>query len=179
MPPIFRDFIVERLTPLLRYATAMTCDPHLAQDVVQEVLIRAQRDWDRIGALDRPDAYLRKMVVNEYLSLRRRRANRDLTMSHPLLIQLGSAVEDHAASLVERDAMRIRIARLSRRQRAAIVLRYYENLADPDIAAAMGCSTATVRSHISHALAALRAQETTKAQTIAMRPADRGANHAV
>ena len=179
MPPTFQDFIVERLAPLLRYATAMTCDPHLAQDVVQEVLIRVQRDWDRIGGLDRPEAYLRKMVLNEYLSFRRRRANRDLAMSHPLLIELGSAVEDHATSLVERDAMRIRIARLSRRQRAAIVLRYYENLADQDIAEAMGCSAATVRSHISHALAALRTQETTEVRTIAMRPADKGANHAV
>lgn len=179
MPPTFRDFIVERLAALLRYATAMTCDPHLAQDVVQEVLIRAQRDWDRIGALDRPDAYLRKMVLNEYLSFRRRRANRDLAMSHPLLVQFGSAVEDHADSLVERDAMRIRITRLSRRQRAAIVLRYYENLSDPEIAAAMGCSTATVRSHISHALAALRAQQTTEAHAAAVRPADRGANHAL
>lgn len=179
MPPTFRDFVVERLAALLRHATAMTCDPHLAQDVVQEVLIRAQRDWDRIAALDKPDAYLRKMVVNEYLSWRRRRANRDLAVSHPLLIQLGAAVEDHAASLAERDAMRVRIARLSRRQRAAIVLRYYENMADPEIAEVMGCSTATVRSHISHALAALRAQETTEAQVIAMRPAAGGVNHAV
>jgi RNA polymerase sigma-70 factor (sigma-E family) len=179
MPPTFQEFVTGRLAGLLRAATALTCDPHLAQDVVQEVLIRAQRDWARIGVMASPHAYVRKMIVNEYLSWRRRRANRDLAVSHPLLVQLGGAVDDHVAALAERDAMRVRIARLSRRQRAVIVLRYYENLSDSDIAGVLGCSAATVRSHVSHALAALRAQHAGDGHVIALRPSDQGVNHAV
>lgn len=172
MSETFHEFATARLDGLLRYATALTCDPHLAQDVVQEVLIRAQRGWHRIGAVEYPDAYLRRMIVNEYLSWRRCRANRDLAVSHPILAEC-STVDDPAAVLAERDAMRVRIARLPRRQRAAIVLRYYVNLTDPQIAEVLGCSTATVRSHIRHALVALRAQDTTDSEhgaTVALLP---------
>jgi RNA polymerase sigma-70 factor (sigma-E family) len=181
MPPTFSEFAAQRLSALLRSATALTCDPHLAQDVVQEVLIRTQRDWERIGVMDSPLAYVRKMIFNEYLSWRRRRANRDLAVSHPLLVQLGGAgLDDHAAQFAERDAMRVRIARLSRRQRAVIVLRYYENLSDSEIAGVLGCSAATVRSHVSHALAALRAQDAGEARVVALRPSsDLGVDHAV
>ena len=58
--------------PMLRFATALTGDPDLAKDLVQEVLIRVSGRWQKIGQLDRPEAYVRKMVVNEYLSWRRR-----------------------------------------------------------------------------------------------------------
>jgi RNA polymerase sigma factor (sigma-70 family) len=97
------------------------------------------------------------------------------------LVQLGGAgLDDHAALLAERDAMRVRIARLSRRQRAVIVLRYYENLSDSEIAGVLGCSAATVRSHVSHALAALRAQDAGEARVVALRPSsDLGVDHAV
>ena len=178
MPATFPDFVDERLDALVRYTTALTCDPHLAQDVVQEVLIRVQRNWARISTLADPGAYVRRMLVNEYLSWRRRRANSDLAMSHPLLAEVGSVVDDPASGLAERDAMRVRIARLSRRQRAVIVLRYYENLTDAEIAEVLRCSPATVRSHVSHALAALRAQEA-DGLVMRLRRPDEGVNHAV
>ena len=68
----FDDFADARLPAVLRFATALTGDPDLAKDLVQEVLIRASRRWPDIGQLERPEAYVRKMVVNEHLSWRRR-----------------------------------------------------------------------------------------------------------
>jgi len=152
----FDDFVAERLDQLLRYATALTCDPHLAKDVVQEVLLRAQQRWRHIETADQPMAYVRRMIVNEYLSWRRRRANRDVMVAHAKLAELSPTVADQTGRYDERQEMLGRIVRLPGRQRAAIVLRYYENLSDPEIAVALGCAEATVRSHISRALAALR-----------------------
>ena len=68
----FDEFAGARLQAVLRFATAVTGDPDLAKDLVQEVLIRVNGQWQKVGQLDRPEAYIRKMVVNEYLSWRRR-----------------------------------------------------------------------------------------------------------
>jgi RNA polymerase sigma-70 factor (sigma-E family) len=155
----FDAFVAERLDRLLRYATALTCDPHLAQDVVQEVLLRAQHRWARIGSLHSPDAYLRRMITNEYLSWRRRKAARTIASTHGTLDALGTPVADPATGYAERDAMRARIAALPRKQRAAILLRYYEDCTDQEIADVLGCTAGTVRSHISRALATLRAAD--------------------
>lgn len=75
----FEEFVSARLEVLLRYATALSCDPHLAQDVVQEALLRAQVRWSRIGPMDNPGAYVKRMVTNEYLSWRRHKARRHRT----------------------------------------------------------------------------------------------------
>jgi RNA polymerase sigma-70 factor (sigma-E family) len=155
----FEAFVAERLDRLLRYATALTCDPYLAQDVVQDVLLRAQRHWARIEAMHAPDAYVRRMITNEYLSWRRRRAARTVASTHRALDALGTPVADPANQYAERDAMRSRIAALPRKQRAAILLRYYEDCTDAEIAEVLGCTDGTVRSHISRALATLRANE--------------------
>jgi RNA polymerase sigma-70 factor (sigma-E family) len=151
----FDQYVVDRLDRLLRFATAMTCDPHLAQDVVQEVLLRAQRKWSHIGQLQARDAYVHRMIINEYLSWRRRRAAK--AVSHSTLDALGTPVADHATGYAERDAMKARIATLPRKQRAALMLRYYEDRTDAEIAELFGCSAGTVRSHISRALSTLRA----------------------
>ncbi|MFC6091057.1 SigE family RNA polymerase sigma factor [Saccharothrix lopnurensis] len=152
----FDRFVTDRLDRLLRYATALTCDKHLAQDIVQEVLLRASRRWDRIGAMEAPYLYLKRMVTNDYLSWRRRRAAREVSTSHAALVAVGPTVDDPAVRHAERDAMRALIATLPRRQRAAIVLRYYEDSTDAEIAAVLGCAEGTVRSHISRALGKLR-----------------------
>lgn len=155
----FDAFVAERLDRLLRFATALTCDPHLAQDVVQDVLLRVQHRWARIRELDAPDPYVRRMIINEYLSWRRRRAARTVASTHSTLDALATPTADPATDYVERDAMRARIALLPRKQRAAILLRYYEDCTDSEIAEALGCSSGTVRSHISRALATLRADQ--------------------
>lgn len=68
----FEEFAAARLPAVLRFTGVLTGDRGLAEDVVQEVLIRTHKRWQQIGELDRPELYVRKMVVNEYLSWRRR-----------------------------------------------------------------------------------------------------------
>ncbi|WP_412741079.1 SigE family RNA polymerase sigma factor [Krasilnikovia sp. MM14-A1259] len=155
----FEDFAVTRLPSLLRYAVVLTGDRHLAQDIVQEVLARAQVKWRRIRAADAPEAYVRRMLLNEYLSWRRSWTVRNVRPAGERLVDLGDArggVDDHADGVAEVDALRSRLAGLPRKQRAVLVLRYYEQLPDDAIADLLGCSQATVRSHASRALSTLR-----------------------
>ena len=150
------EYLDARLEPLLRYATAVTCDPHLAQDVVQDVLVRVQARWDHIGRLAQPDAYVRKMVLNEFLSWRRRFAGRTVPARHETLDAASPLVLDPAVEVAERDAVVSMIGALPPRQRAVLALRFYQGSSDTEIAELLGCSEATVRSHASRALATLR-----------------------
>ncbi|WP_020657713.1 sigma-70 family RNA polymerase sigma factor [Amycolatopsis benzoatilytica] len=150
----FDEFVADRLDGLLRYATVLADDPHLAQDIVQDVLLRAQERWAKIES---PPTYVRRMITNEYLSWRRRAARRVIPSNHSVLDSLGPPTADPSAAYDERDEMLARLAALPRKQRAAIVLRYYENYTDAEIAEFLRCGVSTVRSQISRALAALRA----------------------
>ncbi|WP_433213599.1 SigE family RNA polymerase sigma factor [Dactylosporangium sp. CS-047395] len=152
----FEEFLSARLAALLRYATVLACDPHLAEDIVQEVLARAQPRWARISAADVPEAYVKRMIVNELASWRRRRAARVVPMSLAALDAAGTPQADPATAVDERDAMLRRLAALPVRQRIVVALRYYEGLTDPEIADLLGCRPATVRSHAARALATLR-----------------------
>lgn len=151
----FEEFAERQLPALLAFATALTDQPALADDLAQEVLIRANDRWDRIGGLDRPDLYVRKMMLNEYLSWRRRSWR---------LIPVGDAVAardnapDHAADIAEHQAMLTEIGKLSRRQRAVVVLRYYEDRTDEEIGQLLGCAPSSVRANVSRALAKLRVE---------------------
>jgi RNA polymerase sigma-70 factor (sigma-E family) len=154
----FEEFAAAGLPAVLRFAGVLTGDRALAEDVVQEVLLRAYARWHQIGPLDRPDLYVRRMVVNEYLSWRRRSWR---------LVPSGSGADidrrstpDHAPGHAERDALLTELEKLPRRQRAVLVLRYYEGLPDADIAAVLGCTAGTVRGYASRALASLRVEMT-------------------
>jgi RNA polymerase sigma-70 factor (sigma-E family) len=150
----FDEFAGTRLPAMLRFATALTGDPDLAKDLVQEVLIRASGRWQKIGQLDRPEAYIRKMVVNEYLSWRRRSWR--LIPSGMSGHLTGRPSPDPADGYIERQALLAELAKLSRRRRTALVLRYYEGFSDAEIAEVMGCTQSTVRGHVFKALAAMR-----------------------
>lgn len=152
----FEEFADVRLPALLRFAGVLTGDRALAEDVVQEVLVRVNTRWHEI---DSPEAYVRKMIVNEFLSWRRRSWR---------LVPSGSATDlddrqspDHAHGYAERDSLLAELAKLPRRQRAVLVLRYYEGLSDPEIAEVLGCEPGTVRGYASRALATLRVEITT------------------
>jgi RNA polymerase sigma-70 factor (sigma-E family) len=158
----FAEFAATRLGGLLRYAVMLTGDRDLSQDIVQEVLARTQVRWKRIEKSDSPDAYVRRMVLNEYLSWRRRWAVRNIQAVGERLVELSdrhAAGGDHAHDVVETDELWNRLAMLPRKQRAVLVLRYYEQLSDAEIASLLGCAEVTVRSNASKALATLRLQE--------------------
>jgi RNA polymerase sigma-70 factor (sigma-E family) len=152
----FTEFVDARLRALLRYATVVTCDPDLAEDVVQEVLLRAQQRWERISRTEQPEAYVKRMVLNEFLSWRRRLASRVLPLRDEVLSRATPSVTDPSGQVVERDRMLTLIAALPPKQRAVIALRYYDDLSDAEIAAMLDCRRTTVRSHASRALATLR-----------------------
>ena len=148
----------------------LTGDPDLAQDVVQEVLARAQVRWGKISKADSPESYVRQMVLNEYLSWRRRWAVRNVQAVGERLIDLGdrrAASRDHAQDVVDTDDLWNRLATLPRKQRAVLVLRYYEQLPDEEIAYLLNCAAVTVRSNASKALKALRLQSERQQITVA------------
>jgi RNA polymerase sigma-70 factor (sigma-E family) len=139
---------------LLRLAFQLCHGRSDAEDLVQQALEHVYRRWRGRGVDARDaEAYARRVVVNEYLRRRRLRSAGELVTD---------AVPDHPSAapdgvLAERDAMWRILAALPARQRAAVVLRYYEELPDRDIAAALGCREATVRSLVARGLHALRA----------------------
>lgn len=149
----FDDYVTRQRPALMRFATILTSQTWLADDLVSDVLGRAYERWDRIGVMAEPNAYVRRMIVNDYLSWQRRLRR---TSPHADVEPGTEPVLDSVDRYAERDAMITRLARLPRRQRAAIVLRFYVGLADADIAAHLGCREPTVRSYVSRALAALR-----------------------
>lgn len=153
----YEEFADSRLRALLRYALMLTGDPHTAQDLVQETMVRVQLNWRRVARTGSPDGYVRRMLTNQYIDLRRGSWVRRVLL-RPEADPMMPAPHDHAQESVERDQMWELLAALPRRQRAALVLRYYEDLPDADIAEILGCAVGTVRSSISRALATLRAE---------------------
>jgi RNA polymerase sigma-70 factor (sigma-E family) len=152
----FDEFAATRLDVVLRFAVVLTNDRGLAEDVVQEVLIRAHQRWAQIGAMEHPEAYVRRMVVNEFLSWRRKWARYVPQADvEPATIQA-----DHADAQAERATLLAEVAKLPRRQRAVLVLRYYEGLSDAQIAEVLGCAETTVRGYAFRGLAALRIELT-------------------
>jgi RNA polymerase sigma-70 factor (sigma-E family) len=149
----FGEYVVRQRPALMRFATVLTCRAWLAEDLVSDVLCRAFERWDRISGMAEPNAYVRRMIVNDYLSWHRRLAR---TAPRADVEPNPAGLSDGADERAERDAMIRRLAALPRRQRAAVVLRYYAGLPDAEIAAELGCRETTVRSQISRALAALR-----------------------
>lgn len=152
----FDEFTQTGLRPLQQFTRVLTGDRGLAEDIVQEVLIRLHARGDRLGDIDHLGAYARRMAVNEYLGWRRKWFRQRPTADPPE----PPPQPDHADRQAEHDWLRSELARLPRRQRAVLVLRYYAGRTDAEIADELGCSAGTVRSHASRALAALRIQVT-------------------
>ncbi len=152
----FEEFVSARLGTLVRYATVVTWDPHLAEDITQNVLVKVSARWSRIARLSAPEMYVKRMVLNEFLSWRRRKAAQLVPLDRALLDMLAAPAPDAIGPYDERDAMLRPIAALPPRQRAVIALRFYEDLSIEQIADLLGCRTVTVRTHLARALATLR-----------------------
>jgi RNA polymerase sigma-70 factor (sigma-E family) len=145
----FEEYVLVRGGSLVRFARLLTGDEHRAEDLVQEVLAKAYVHWRRVGGLDRPDLYVRRMLVNAHHSWRRRRANREVVVA---AVQDAPTGRDTAAESAERDAVWRLVRQLSPRQRTVIVLRYYEDYDDTTIAEVLQCSPGTVRTQAKRAL---------------------------
>ncbi len=136
-PQPFSEFMTDRELPLRRFATVLTGDPRTADDIVGDAFSRAAVKWDHIGGCERPYAYVRAMIVNEFLALRRQPPS---TPCGELLEVLETG--DEAA--VDREALDRQLAGLRRLQRAVLVLRFYEQMTEAEIATLLRCSTGRV-----------------------------------
>ena len=155
--------VAARAPALLRLAVMLTGDRSEAEDLLQATLLRTQRHADRIAAMAAPAAYLRRALVNEHLSGVRRLGRRVRTTP----LEGHDVTVDETPAADRRDATWRLLAGLPRQQRAVLVLRFYEDLPDREIADALGCSESTVRSNASRALTTLR---TRLSQTEEARP---------
>ncbi len=150
------EWVTQHAPALLRFAHLVTGDRDAAQDAVQDALANALARWDRVAATDDPGAYVRRMVVNAHVSTWRRFGRRVT----PVAEVRGGSVTD-VANAVARDDAVWRVCRgLPTKQRAAVVLRYYEDLEFAEIARILDCSEATVRSQLHRALSSLRTELT-------------------
>jgi RNA polymerase sigma-70 factor (sigma-E family) len=150
--PGFAAFVTARSTSLYRTALLLTTHPETAEDLLQDTLERAYRRWDRIEPLDQPEAYVRRILINLVTDRWRRRRY----VEHPLHLSSEAGVADHASAVVARATLLAELSRLSPRQRAVLVLRYWEGLSEAETAVAMDCAVGTVKATTHQALARLR-----------------------
>ncbi|MDC5697152.1 SigE family RNA polymerase sigma factor [Intrasporangium calvum] len=149
----FTAYVRARQHALSRFAYLLTGDPHSAEDLVQAALAKVYGAWDRIGQIEAPEAYIRRLIVNEHTSWWRRAWRHRERVDSDLITVMDPA----AAVRAEHDGdLWAHIQTLTPRQRAAVVLRYYEDLSEAQTAEILGCSVGTVKSHTSRAIASLR-----------------------
>ncbi|MBP0453155.1 MULTISPECIES: SigE family RNA polymerase sigma factor [unclassified Kitasatospora] len=150
--PDFEEFVAARSPRLLRVAWLLTGDPHLAEDLLQTALAKVWPKWEKIS-IEHPEAYVRRVLVNAHVSWWRRRWHGELPHGElPEPPTDADPFEDVVLGQVVAAAVRA----LPPRQRAVVVLRYFEDLSVEETAEALGCSTGTVKSQTHRALLALR-----------------------
>jgi RNA polymerase sigma-70 factor (sigma-E family) len=172
----FDRFVAETVEPLLRSAYLITWDFAEAEDLVQECLFKVARRWPRVKKMERPVAYSRTVLINLALDEGKRRGQRRSELRLDATGLLEAHHDDAAVRVfgrVEQSTDLLRVLReLPTRQRTALVLRYFDDLSEAEVAAVMGCSVGTVKSTTSRALERLRrkiqgmeaASDTTDAQ---------------
>jgi RNA polymerase sigma-70 factor (sigma-E family) len=151
----FDEFVRAEMGSLSRFSGALAGDRYLAEDMLSDALVKVARRWRRISTLDDPAAYVRRVLVTTYLD-DRRKAQRRRTAPTSDIAVLDRPSADPADAVVDRAEVARLLAALPPQQKAAVVLRYLMDESDEQIAEALGCSTGTVRSHLSRARATLR-----------------------
>ena len=150
--PGFRDYVAARTPSLLRTAYLLTGNVADAEDLVQAALAKTYVAWDRIEDRGALDGYVRRAMVNTHISWwRRRRLEEFPTDEIP-----DRAVADHSGRSDLQDTLRRAVDRLPQRMRAAVVLRFYEDMTEAEVADVLGVSLGTVKSTVSRAVAKLR-----------------------
>ena len=150
----FEAYVAERRPALLRWARAVAGDPHTAEDLLQDSLVRVLPRWGSIREGAATDAYVRRTITRQHISSQRRSWRRDEVASDRLPESAGTV--DVLADPDDADRVWGLVLALPARQRATVALRYYEQLSVAETAAVLGCSTGTVKSNTSRALATLR-----------------------
>ncbi len=151
----FRAFVRLRLGPLSRAAFLLTGDHHAAEDLVQGALIKLAGRWKRLARDGNPEGYVRKVIYHDHISAWRRRRRQAPEVAVGEVPD--RAVEgDGAGEVVLRLALLQALAKLTRKQRAVLVLRFFEDMSEMDTAETLGCSVGNVKSQTSHALGRLR-----------------------
>ena len=148
----FRDFVATRSPALHRTAYLLVGDRGRAEDLLQTALVKTYLAWSRIRDEATTEAYVRRIMVNTATSWWRRR----WTGEHPVEVLPERAVVDHVDPLVEADEVRRLLLTLPMRQRAVLVLRYYHDLSEAEVAQTLGLSRGTVSGYAARGLAALR-----------------------
>ncbi|GGT45167.1 SigE family RNA polymerase sigma factor [Nonomuraea spiralis] len=148
--PGFDDFVAEHTDALLRYGYVLTGNPHDAADLLQEALVRLCGAWPRVRRKDSPHSYVRTTMARLHISVWRRHRRERLSGEPPERACHEVFPPDEEQGLWEE------LAALPRRQRAVLVLRYYEQLSDAEIADVLGISPGTVRSQAFRGLDKLR-----------------------
>jgi RNA polymerase sigma-70 factor (sigma-E family) len=136
---------------LHRFAYLLCGDWHEAEDLVQEALARAALHWKRIESLEHPEAYVRTILVNQCRSMWRRPWSRHRPAEIP-----DRGIPDGSDDLAARSDLMDALRRLPTRQRATVVLRYYEDLSEAETAKVLGCSVGTVKSQTNKAIKTLQ-----------------------
>jgi RNA polymerase sigma-70 factor (sigma-E family) len=152
-PTGLRQFIETESPALLRFAWALAGNWATAEDLVQAALVATWPRWDSLTLADRPEYYVRKVIVTTFLRWRRRRWNQEIPTGE--LPRRSGQVDDYSAADT-RQAVIAALMQLPPRQRAVVVLRYFSDLSEKQTAAMLGCSIGTVKRHSHDALARLR-----------------------
>jgi RNA polymerase sigma-70 factor (sigma-E family) len=148
----FPEFMLARGAALARTAYLLTGDVVAAEELVQSALVKTATHWRRVTSAGNPEAYVRRIMVNERIGWWRRFGRREVPVAAPP-DDLGGDQSEAAARRIDLAAA---LAQLPTRQRAVVVLRYYEDMSEAATAAILGCSVGTVKSQASAALAKLR-----------------------
>ena len=149
----FQEYVAARSTALRRLAYLLCSDWHLAEDLVQSALTRAYRSWRRVENSDDVDAYVRQILVNQATDGWRTRGRLGEIFGRSVE---RPSTEDEMAQVDERDELVRALDQLPTKQRAVLVLRFFEDLSTEATADLLGISTGTVKSHTSRGLARLR-----------------------
>jgi len=153
----YREFVEAELGPLLRTAYLLCGSWHTGEDLVQTTFVALYRAWPRLASWDDPRAYARRALTNTFLSARRRRSAREQLFAQlPDPRRNGSTGPDESDAVDERERQRDLLRRLPPRQRAVLVLRFWEDCSVADTARLLGISPGTVKSQTADALHALR-----------------------
>lgn len=152
----FREFVAASSPALLRSAYMLSGDVHLAQDLLQSALLATARRWSHIREQDRAEAYVRRVLYRHQIDWWRAQTRRPEIVSAAPPDRAGG--RDHAADIALRDGLLDALLGLPPRQRAVVVLRYYEDRPEAEVAEMLGVSLGTVRSQASKGLAKLRAR---------------------